>query len=162
MKQSPRRSFQPQDPVGFSLPVTQTQELTRGKCLPEQCLFLQQKNIDFILIAASADIQELREMLPGTGLALPWAVAPCPRPMAGTEPPTAARVPRLEPVAARGWDQHCGLLPKLSARAVTAPQAPQRRAIAGKALEQDATEELQGVPCQGEKFSGFLEHGTLK
>lgn len=127
MKQSPRRSLQPQDPVGFSLPVTQTQELTRGKCSPEQCLlFIQRKNIDFTLISASADIQELRERLPGAGLALPWAVAPHPRPTAGTEPPRAARVPGLEPAPARGWEQHCGLLPKLSARAVTVPRAPQR------------------------------------
>lgn len=133
-----------------------------GKVLARTISFLQQKNIDFILISASADIQELREKLPGAGLALPWAVAPCPCPMAGTEPPTAARVPRLEPATAWGWDQHRGLLPKLSARAVTAPQAPQRRAIAGKALEQDATEKLEGVPCRGEKSSGFLEHGTLE
>lgn len=130
MKQSPRRSLQPQDPVGFSLPVTQTQELTRGKCSPEQCLFLQQKNIDFILITAKGAQGEDARHWAGSAL----AVAPCPCPMAGTEPPTAARVPRLEPAPARGWDRRCGSCPSSGPGLSLLPQPRSAEPLLGKLL----------------------------
>lgn len=145
MKQSPRRSLQPQDPVGFSLPVTQTQELTRGKCSPEQCLFLQQKNIDFILITAKGAQGEDARHWAGSAL----AVAPCPCPMAGTEPPTAARVPRLEPAPARGWDRRCGSCPSSGPGLSLLPQPRSAEPLLGKLLSKMPPRSWRVFPAEG-------------
>lgn len=73
------------------------------------------------------------------GTALPRAVPPCPHP---TAPPRA--------LAGATNAARPGLL--------LLPQVLQQRGIAGKVLEQDPTEELEGDLLQRGGISSFLEH----
>lgn len=106
--------------------AAETWELARRKALARRVsLFFQQKNIDFVLIGASADIQELGEELPGTGPALPQAVAPHPCPTAGQGAPHShPRAPAgasVRPGASAGIPASC---PSSPAGAVSAPPGP--------------------------------------
>lgn len=125
---------------------------------PEQRLFFQQKNIDFILISASADIQELREMS-GTGPALPQAVAPHPRPTAGLGAPHGL------PRAPAGASICLGPLPPSRPLAQAPRPGPSLlpwprsgEPLLGRHLSKMPRSSRRGIPRGGDKHSGFLEH----